>query len=102
MNKSQIFILVLFLTGGGIAAYFIIKKKREQQASQTAASALQAASDASALQKIKNDFCNPPFSNVYEKLAYQKKLAEAEWDKLGRGMDLDYFFQQYKSEMGCP
>lgn len=102
MNKAQIFILILFVTGGGIGAYLFLKKKKEEDELLKKQEAQQSALDLAAAQKKRNDFCNPPISNAYEKIAYQKKLAQAEWESRGRGMDLDYFIEQYKKEIGCP
>lgn len=101
MNRVQIFILVIFVTGAGIGTYLYLQKQKDQKEKEAEDQANQAAVLAAAQLKAKQDFCNPPIANSFERLAYQKKIAEAEWDKRGRGMSLDYFFEQFKKEMGC-
>ena len=102
MNRAQIFILVLFSTGAGIGIYLFLQSKKKVLQEEKVLKDVQQLYSQQELAQKKQVFCNPPTSNEIEKYIYQKTLAKEEWDKRGRGMDLDYFTEQYKKELGCP
>lgn len=88
------------LSAVGFGVWYYLQRKK---------SALAAGSiNEGSLQVVEDNFCNPPVSAVspVEKgqliIQYQREIAMKEWERRGRGMSPDYFFEQYKKERGCP
>lgn len=108
MNRAQIIILVLFIGGAGAAFYFYEQKKKKALADAAAQQAAAAAASQVATLAAQKAFCNPVLTSTSvidqaaEKFNIQYKLAMQAWDAQGRGSDPNYFFTQYKIQMGCP